>query len=103
VGRGQWCGHGRGLNEVPTVAIRGINSCREAMYGEFRKNIISVHQHMDLPLGQSDMFFQRLNTHICSPVMGTMSAECFLVKKGRDGSAVGRGCWRWRQTVGKQR
>jgi hypothetical protein len=27
------------------------------MYGGFWKNIISVHQHMDLPLGQSDMFF----------------------------------------------
>jgi hypothetical protein len=33
---------------------------------------------MDLPLGQTDLFFQRLSTHIYSPVMaGTMSAEFF--------------------------
>jgi hypothetical protein len=29
------------------------------MYGGFWKNIISVDQHKDLPLGQSDMFFAR--------------------------------------------
>jgi hypothetical protein len=34
--------HGRGLNEVPAIAIRGINSCREALYGGFWKNIMSV-------------------------------------------------------------
>jgi hypothetical protein len=27
------------------------------MYGGFRKSIISVHQHMDIRLGLSDMFF----------------------------------------------
>jgi hypothetical protein len=27
------------------------------MYGGFWKNMISVHQHRDLPLGLSDMFF----------------------------------------------
>jgi hypothetical protein len=50
------------------------------------------------------MFFQRLNTHRYSPIlMGTMSAECFLAKKGTDGSAVGRGFSSWRLTTGKQR
>jgi hypothetical protein len=34
--------HGRGLNEVPATAIRGIASCREAMYGGFWKSIISI-------------------------------------------------------------
>jgi hypothetical protein len=38
---------------------------------------------MDLPLGQSYMFFQQLNTHICSPVTaGTMSAECLFGEEG---------------------
>jgi hypothetical protein len=32
------------------------------MYGGFWKNIVSVHMHMDFPLGQSDMSFPRLNT-----------------------------------------
>jgi hypothetical protein len=31
-----------------------------------------------------------------------MYAIHFLAKKGPDGSAVGRGCWSWRRTVGKQ-
>jgi hypothetical protein len=71
------------------------------MYGGFWKSIISVHQHLDLPLGQSDTFFQRLNSHIYSPVLtGTVSTESFLAKKGTDGSAVGRGCWSWRRTAG---
>jgi hypothetical protein len=45
-----------GVNEVPASAIRGINKCRETMYGGFWKIIISVYQYKDLPLGQSDMF-----------------------------------------------
>jgi hypothetical protein len=58
---------------------------------------------MDLPLGQSDMFFHQLNTHRYSPVAaGTMSAD-FLARKGTDGSTVGRGCWRWRRAAGTQR
>jgi hypothetical protein len=53
------------------------------MYGGFWKNIISVHQHVDLPLGLSDMMFQQLNTHIYSPVTaGTMSANCFFGEEG---------------------
>jgi hypothetical protein len=49
------------------------------MYGGFWKNIIFVHRHRDLPLGQSDMFFQQLNTHRYSPVAaGTMCADCFF-------------------------
>jgi hypothetical protein len=64
--------------------------------------MISVHQHMVLPLGQSDMFFPRLNSHRISPVqVGTMSAKYLLAKKGTDGSAVGRRCWSWRRTAGK--
>jgi hypothetical protein len=43
----------RGLNEIPAAAIRGINSCREAMYGGFWKNVISVHRHKDLPRSAS--------------------------------------------------
>ena len=58
------CRHGRGQNEIPEDAIRVSKRCREAMYGGFWKSIISVHHHMDLPLGQSDMFSQLLNTHI---------------------------------------
>jgi hypothetical protein len=46
-----------GLNEVP-AAIRGINNCREALYGGFWKIITSVLQYMDIPLGQFDMFFR---------------------------------------------
>jgi hypothetical protein len=42
---------------VPAAAIPGISSCREAVYGGFWKNIISVHRHRDLPLGLSDIFF----------------------------------------------
>jgi hypothetical protein len=53
------------------------------MYGGFWKSTISVHQHIDLPLGQSDMFFQRLSTHIYSPVLtGTMSAEYVFDEEG---------------------
>jgi hypothetical protein len=45
-------------------------------------------------------FLPRLNTH--SPVTaGTMYAKCFLAKKGTYGSALGRGCRRWRRTAGK--
>jgi hypothetical protein len=63
------------------------------MYGGFWKNIISVHQRKDLPLGQSDMFFQQLNTHKYSPVTaGTVSADCFLAGKGTD--------QRWDEGVG---
>jgi hypothetical protein len=88
-------------------AERGTDSCDpyncEAMYGGFWKSIISVH-HRDLPLGQSDMSFRQLNTRRYSPVTaGTMSPNCFLAKKGTDGSTVGRGCWSWRRTTGKQR
>jgi hypothetical protein len=36
--------HGRGLDEGPAAAIRGIIGCREAMYGEFWKITIFVHQ-----------------------------------------------------------
>jgi hypothetical protein len=94
---------GRGLNEVPIVAIREINSCRKALYGGFWKSIVSVHQQMDLMFGLSNMFFQRLNTHIYSPVTArTMFTNCFRAKKGTDGSAVGRGCWSSRRTAGKQ-
>jgi hypothetical protein len=65
--------------------------------------MISVHQLMDLPLGQSDMFIQLLNNHRYSPVTaGTMSVKLFLAKKDTDGSAVGRGCWSWRRTAWKQ-
>jgi hypothetical protein len=75
--------HGRGLNEVPITAIRGICSCWEARYGGFWKNIISVRQHRDLPLGMSDMFFQHLNTRRYSPVTaGTMSVDCFFGEEG---------------------
>jgi hypothetical protein len=53
------------------------------MYGGFWKNIISVHQHRDLPLGLSDMFFQQLHTHIYSPVTaGTIFADCFFGEEG---------------------
>jgi hypothetical protein len=49
------------------------------------------------------MFIPRLNTHIYSPVTaGTMYANCFWAKKGTDRLAVGRGCWSWRRTTGKQ-
>jgi hypothetical protein len=83
-----------GLNEVPTAAIRGINSSREARYGGFWKNIISVHRHRNLPLGQSEMYFPRLNTRRYSPDdgAGAALAKYFLAKKGTDGSAEGRGC-----------
>jgi putative component of membrane protein insertase Oxa1/YidC/SpoIIIJ protein YidD len=37
--------HGRGLNEVPAAAIRGMSSCREALYKGFWKVIISVYKH----------------------------------------------------------
>jgi hypothetical protein len=67
--------------------------------------MISVHRHMDLPLGLSDMSFPRLNTRRYSPDEGAGAAfaKCFLAKKGTDGSAVGRGCWSSRRKVGKQR
>jgi hypothetical protein len=60
--------------------IRGIISCREAMHGRFWKNIISVHRHKDLPLGQSDMFFPQLNTRRYSPDEGAGApfAKIFL-------------------------
>jgi hypothetical protein len=53
------------------------------MYGGFWKNIISVHQHMDLPLGQSDMFFvfsgtkysQILSRHGGNDVCGLLFGE----------------------------
>jgi hypothetical protein len=63
--------HGRGLNEVPAAAIRGINSCREAMYGGFWKIMIYVHMHNDLQLGPFDMFFAiEYNPHIPSDLGG---------------------------------
>jgi hypothetical protein len=65
------------------------------MYGGFWKNIVSVHQHMDLPLSMSDMFFQQLNTHRYSPVSaGKMSADCFFWR-GRV-----RTDQRWDESVG---
>jgi hypothetical protein len=90
---------------VPAAAIRGMRRCREAMYGGFWKSIISVQRHMDLALGQSDMSFPRLNSRRYSPDEGAGAAfaECFLAKKGTDGSAVERGCWSGQRTVGKQR
>jgi hypothetical protein len=85
--------------------IRGISKCREARYGGFWKNIISVHRHKDLPLGQSDMSSPRLNTRRFSPDEGEGAAfaKYSLAKKGTDGSAEGRGCWIWRRPAGKQR
>jgi hypothetical protein len=87
---------------------RGINRCLEAIYGGFWKIIISIHQHMDLPLGQSDMFFMTEYSQILSKQRGGGGVcedgyEYFLAKTGTDGSAVGRGCWGWRRTYGKQR
>jgi hypothetical protein len=78
---------------------------QEARYGGFWKNITSVHRHMNLPLGQSDMSFPRLNSRRYSPDdgAGAAFAKYFLAKKGKDGSAEGRGCWSWRRTAGKQR
>jgi hypothetical protein len=94
--------HGRGLNEVPAAAIRGISSCREALYGEFWKNTTSVQHHMDLPLGQSDMFFR---DEILIDTLPSTRERClrnvFLAKKGTDGSTVRRGCWSRRRTAGK--
>jgi hypothetical protein len=62
--------HGRGLNEVPTVAIRGIKSCREAMYGGFWEIIVSLHQHLDLPLGPSGKFFRYWTLLEYRPIWG---------------------------------
>jgi hypothetical protein len=93
-------------------AARGTDSCdprdQQLSGSPVRrvwKNIISVHRQMDLPLGQSDMSFPRLNTRIYSPDdgAGAASAKKFLAKKGTDGSAEGRGCWSWRRTAGKHR
>jgi hypothetical protein len=66
---------------------------------------MSVHRHMDLPLGQYDMSFSRLNTRKYSPDDGAGApfAKYFLAKKATDGSTEGRGCWSWRRTAGKQR
>jgi hypothetical protein len=36
------------------------------MYGGFWKIIISTHHHMDLPFGQSDMFFVTKHSQILS-------------------------------------
>jgi hypothetical protein len=47
------------------------------MHGGFWKSIISVHQHRDLPLGQSDMLLPRLNTHRYSPVGYDVSGMFF--------------------------
>jgi hypothetical protein len=95
--------HGRGLNEVPGAAIRGITSCWEVMYGGFLKNILSVHLHMDLPLGQSDMFFAATKySHILSRYGGNDVCEMILAKNGTDRSTVGRGCRSWRWTAGKE-
>jgi hypothetical protein len=62
-----------------------MSSCREAMCEEFWKNIISIHRHMDLPLGQSDMSFPRLNTRIYSPDegAGAASAKSFWQRRVR--------------------
>jgi hypothetical protein len=67
--------------------------------------MISVHQHKDLPLGLSDLFFQRLNTGTYSPDdgAGAAFAKYFFAKKGTDGLAQGRGCSSWRRTARKQR
>jgi hypothetical protein len=75
------------------------------MYGGFWKNKMSVHRDKDLPLGESDMSFPRLNTRRYPPDEGTgmAFAKYFSAKKGTDGSAEGRGCWSLRPTAGKQR
>jgi hypothetical protein len=58
---------------------RKLRSAGSAVVGKpgtegFRKNIISVYRHRDLPLGQSDMSFPRLNTRIYSPDDGAGAA-----------------------------
>jgi hypothetical protein len=74
------------------------------MYGGFWKITISIDKHRDLPLGQSDMFFVTEHSQILSRQRGG-GGVCyiFLVKKGTDGSTVGRGCWSLQRTAGKQR
>jgi hypothetical protein len=49
--------------------------------------------------------FSRLNTHIYSPDQGAGAVVCEkkMAKGGTDGSAMGRGCCRWRRVAGKQR
>jgi hypothetical protein len=71
-----------GLNEVPTLAIRGISSCREAMYGGFWKSILSVHQHMDLPLGQSDIISATKYSQILPRHGGNDVCEMFFGEEG---------------------
>jgi hypothetical protein len=87
------------------VRSAGSTSVGKPCTEGFGKNIISVHRHKDLPHGQSDMSFPRLNTPRYSPDEGAGAAfaKCFLVKMGTDGSAKGRGCWRWRRAARKQR
>jgi hypothetical protein len=64
--------HGRGLNEVSVVPIRGIIKCREAMYIGLCKILIFAHRLFGPPLGPSDMFFcYYLNTpHISFHLRG---------------------------------
>jgi hypothetical protein len=58
---------------------------------------------MDPLLGQSDMFFVTKYSQILSR-QGGRGGVCdnLLAKKGTYGLAVGRECWSWRRTAGKQ-
>jgi hypothetical protein len=97
--------HGKGLIEVPAAAIRVIRIYREAVYGGFWK---SKYPYPGTRISRSASpicSFSQLNTRIYSLCKGAgaASSKFFLAKRGTDGSAVGRGCWRWRPTAGKQR
>jgi hypothetical protein len=92
-----------GANEVPAAAIRGMSICREAMYRGCWKIMISVYTWISRS-GSPRCFFVTKYSQILSRQRGGGGVcEVFLEKKGTDGSAVGRGCWSWRRTYGKQR
>jgi hypothetical protein len=71
--------HGRGLNEVPTAAIRGIGSCREAMYGGFwKKHNIRTPAHGTPARPVRYVFSATKYSHVLSRPDGNNACKMFF-------------------------
>jgi hypothetical protein len=98
--------HGRGVHEVPGVAISVINTCREPMHGEFFHR--EKHDTRTQALGSPARPFRDVFSRpYYTPRMPSYLEECDTFagacegEKGTVGSTLGRGCWSTRQIAVK--
>jgi hypothetical protein len=72
----------------PIAVIRGVDNCREAMYGGHSKNCMCIHRRQNLPFGPSEITnFRDLISLEYSLARGaeSVSHECLPARRVRAG------------------